>query len=699
VKRSQLRHIIKEAVKEILNEQTISPQFYQLCLCTEIDPNVPGGCIMTPQSGLWYYGNVTDAATGNLINAVVGDAVCINGLNNNGGCSFYNRSVIMDIDTPPSNPPPPTTLHHISSNQAVAWGCDASVFIPNATDGVSFSICDCQGPPNECGAWLSMLSWSGPIQCNGQVCTQQDVNQEFEWDLLNASNTTSTAVLKLTITGVGQPIYAPIMDGELFSSSCPVYGCTDPAATNFDPLATVDDGSCIYPGISIYACKCNIWQNNGGSCPPNGTGSNYLYTNQATTITGNPPVVGDTFSPAANTNFIIESLSTPTQPGSVNYWGGSPCNLPNPPATYDCYPGQGCLQNWSGTGQYSGGTSAQNLADCQNACQTTYDCDGAPNYNCDPNYSGTGQYSGGTSAQNLTACQTACVPAPPDTYDCDQSTWTCYINQTGTGQYSGGTSAQNLAGCSAACQPPPPADTYDCDQNYNCVVNASGTGTYSGGTSAQNYQDCQASCQAPNTGCADPNAPHCNTLPPQLQIGCYRPSHDGCGNPPNSSDTSCCRYQAHVDIDRDRDPVNGCADPSAVPCSQQPPALQNLPNCYDPNHDGCGGDPNDTSCCRYQVDIDRDRDPDVIDCPICCMPNWWWDYDHGHHQSQAHQFVIGGPGSPYYVIPPPGTSPLSTWNPCQCPPEYTQVHCSDVLSIINESLYSRFKRLANISKK
>lgn len=27
----------------------------------------------------------------------------------------------------------------------------------------------------------------------------------------------------------------------------PVLGCTDPGATNYDPLATQDDGSCIYP--------------------------------------------------------------------------------------------------------------------------------------------------------------------------------------------------------------------------------------------------------------------------------------------------------------------------------------------------------------------------------------------------------------------------------------------------------------------
>jgi len=34
-------------------------------------------------------------------------------------------------------------------------------------------------------------------------------------------------------------------------SNLPVYGCTDPTATNYDPLATIDDGSCIMP---IYGC-------------------------------------------------------------------------------------------------------------------------------------------------------------------------------------------------------------------------------------------------------------------------------------------------------------------------------------------------------------------------------------------------------------------------------------------------------------
>jgi hypothetical protein len=41
-------------------------------------------------------------------------------------------------------------------------------------------------------------------------------------------------------------------------SACPFYGCTDSTALNYDPLATVDDGSCIYPPVTVSGIVSDI---------------------------------------------------------------------------------------------------------------------------------------------------------------------------------------------------------------------------------------------------------------------------------------------------------------------------------------------------------------------------------------------------------------------------------------------------------
>jgi len=43
--------------------------------------------------------------------------------------------------------------------------------------------------------------------------------------------------------------WATIDDGSCLYDNDEVYGCTDPVATNYNPDATVDDGSCIFPSI------------------------------------------------------------------------------------------------------------------------------------------------------------------------------------------------------------------------------------------------------------------------------------------------------------------------------------------------------------------------------------------------------------------------------------------------------------------
>ena len=59
--------------------------------------------------------------------------------------------------------------------------------------------------------------------------------------------------------GVQQAVRVAVAD-TCSSTSAPVSGCTDPTATNYDPTATVDDGSCVYPpppALTITATVCD----------------------------------------------------------------------------------------------------------------------------------------------------------------------------------------------------------------------------------------------------------------------------------------------------------------------------------------------------------------------------------------------------------------------------------------------------------
>jgi len=58
-------------------------------------------------------------------------------------------------------------------------------------------------------------------------------------------------------TGLGQ--YATLADCVADHCGVPISGCTDPAATNYDPTATSDDGSCCYISgcTDVFACNYN----------------------------------------------------------------------------------------------------------------------------------------------------------------------------------------------------------------------------------------------------------------------------------------------------------------------------------------------------------------------------------------------------------------------------------------------------------
>jgi hypothetical protein len=386
----------------------------------------------------------------------------------------------------------------------------------NSHTSIEIEICDCQGTtpfeiqqcnnvyiPGTISYWSPGIAGAG-WTCNGQMCTSQDIGQTFE-TAQPFANTGITLTYKLLYLGAPTNTSYPV---DTISSTCPS----------------------VLSGSAIYGCKCQIYDHVLGQCPPTaGGGSNYFTTDQETLIGGNSPAPGMTFRPYANTNFVVDSILTPTQPGTTNLAVGSPCNPPPGPTTYDCYPGQGCQQNWQGQGQYSGGTSAQNLQNCETACQTTYDCDGPPNYSCSPNYQGQGQYSGGTTAQNLADCQNACVPPPPITGCMDPNA--CNYDPNAT--------VYNPSLCDYSCQgcTDPTALNYDPNATMD-----------------------DGSCIYPSEGCADPNATN------------YNANNGGCNGDPN--DTSCCLYQAFQDFNTgtglgDKPPADPCYDFNQLPTYHQ----------------------------------------------------------------------------------------------------------------------------------
>ena len=109
------------------------------------------------------------------------------------------------------------------------------------------------------------------LWCNGNQLTSLDVsnnlslttlycsnNQFTSLDVSNGNNTnltffSTTSNASLSCISVDDAIWSAanwqnIDSQHYFSNNCNViYGCTDPLATNYDPTATQDDGSCTYP--------------------------------------------------------------------------------------------------------------------------------------------------------------------------------------------------------------------------------------------------------------------------------------------------------------------------------------------------------------------------------------------------------------------------------------------------------------------
>lgn len=177
--------------------------------------------------------------TGNIKTVIRAELTTISAVQVTNGTDFLNRPKTSDLDTNGDGLP-----------DSVEWND-----IPFWWSGSSMTPVANRTTPNLAPLFQKLISQPG------WNANPKAVNI-FWLDNGSASNCPSGSG-RIGVSRDGQdssvnvggiPSTAPILT---ISWDTPISGCTDATATNYNPLATVDDGSCIFPPTSVTAIACN----------------------------------------------------------------------------------------------------------------------------------------------------------------------------------------------------------------------------------------------------------------------------------------------------------------------------------------------------------------------------------------------------------------------------------------------------------
>ena len=155
---------------------------------------------------------------------------------------------------------------------ATACNYDAEALIEDGTcTYIEVGACDCEGNVlDECGVCggeglnVEVCDCDGNVEDAIGVCGGDcplDANADGICDTEQTEGCTYPAACNYNP-------YATFEDGSCDFFGCVVPGCTDPSACDYDPEATNEDGSCSYPGC-IDPLACNFDGDAGcgdGSC-------------------------------------------------------------------------------------------------------------------------------------------------------------------------------------------------------------------------------------------------------------------------------------------------------------------------------------------------------------------------------------------------------------------------------------------------
>ena len=189
-------------------------------------------------------------------------------------------------------------------NNTLDWTIDAagtpssSTGPSSAFDGVNYIYTETSGGGSNSTAsiitdCIDLSAWTDPAfvfayhmygatmgTINVDVSTDGGATWTNEWTMSgDQGNVWSEAVVSLASYSGQVSVRVQALTGTSFTSDMavdllrfmesPTPGCTDPFASNYNPSATIDDGSCLYPGCldpnaTNYCSSCNV--NDSASC-------------------------------------------------------------------------------------------------------------------------------------------------------------------------------------------------------------------------------------------------------------------------------------------------------------------------------------------------------------------------------------------------------------------------------------------------
>lgn len=200
-----------------------------------------------------------------------------------------------------------------SSSEYQNFACDhVATLEPNTTYSFSAQIGTCSGGCNPCELLRLYIDYNGDGDFNdaGELAYSSGGSgwcgtQSHSFTTPSSPQLAETLRLRLISDNqfINSPCHNPntgeVEDYGVYFPEPQVFGCTDPAASNYDPNATIDDGTCTYGSTTWYRDldgdsfgNPNVTQNSG-SQPPGYVTDNTDCDDSDNTVYPNAPELCD----------------------------------------------------------------------------------------------------------------------------------------------------------------------------------------------------------------------------------------------------------------------------------------------------------------------------------------------------------------------------------------------------------------------